>query len=243
MVRIWTLESIIHILQQTERKGYLSADGNVEYRVDDGVIGQILEREFGVTENNLHMADLNGENGEDYELKTARKRKGGNKLTLFHQKPTSGMTVREIFEEFGYIKKSARSDVMKKKLFTTVKGDRENNRGFRLVPETDNILHLYNKDRYLCTWDLEFEKLANVILTFAETQGVVNSKEESFHYVESYLLSELKSVKDAILNGYVVLDFSVDQPLDGGKMHDRGPHLRISTKKLDKLFGRIEKLL
>lgn len=243
MAHTWTLESIIHTLQQTEQKGFISADGNVEYRVDDGVVGQVLEREFGVTENNLHIADLNGEDGENYELKTARKRKGTNRLTLFHQKPTSGMTVREIFEEFGYIKKSSRSDVMKKKLFTTIKGDRENNRGFRLVPETDNIIHLYNKDRYLCTWNMDFKKLRNVILTFAETQGSINSKEEAFHYVESYLLSDLRSMKDAILNGYVVLDFSVDKSLEDGKMHDRGPHLRINVKKLNKLFNKVEQIL
>lgn len=237
----WTKDAVIARLQEIEQKGFIPIPEGT-FRNDDGIVGQVLEREFGVQENNLHLADLG-----IFELKGMRfKKNKPNMLTLFHQKPVSGMTVKEIFDRFGYIRKSKRSDIMKKKLFTTIRGDKLNSLGFILKPISDEEIKLYYKDEYLATWDLSeaSQKIDHVILAFAETEGSVNSRDEKFHYIKAYLLEGTKSLAEAISIGAVVMDLCIDQPADGSKsLHDRGPHIRIPIKKLNYLFDTVEEIL
>lgn len=237
----WTKDEVIEKLKDINKKGYIHIPKNM-YRTDDGVVGQILEREFGVKENNLHLADLG-----KYELKGMRYKKNRpNILTLFHQKPTSGMTPIEIFNEFGYIKQSNRSNLMKKKLFTTIRGDKINRLGFILHPIDENKVELYNNDKYIASWDLTKakEKIQQVILVFAETKGMTNSPDECFHYIKAFLLKNPCNFSSAISQGAVVMDFCIDQLADGSKPpHDRGPHIRISIKKLSYLFENVEEIL
>ncbi len=237
----WTKEAIIQRLIEIERKGYIAIPKE-SFRNDDGIGGQILEREFGVKENNLHSADL-----KKYELKGLRYKKSKpNMLTLFHQKPVSGMTVNQIFDRFGYIRKSKRSDILKKKLFTTISGNKYNNLGFILKAKSDTEICLYHKDEYLATWNLSeaANKINNVVLALADTQNKTNSSEETFHYIEAYLLENRKSLADAITAGAVVMDLCIDQPADKSKgIHDRGPHIRIPVKKLSYLYDSVERIL
>jgi len=237
----WNKESVIAKLEKINAKGYIPIPEEL-FRTDDGIVGQILEREFGIQENNLHIADLG-----IFELKGMRYKKNRpNMLTLFHQTSTSGMTPIQIFEQFGYIRKSNRSNVMKKKLFTTIRGDKTNSLGFTLKADNDYAIHLYHKDEYLATWDLSQakNKINQVILAFADTKGAINSKEEQFHYIKAYLLNDLKSLSKAITDGAVVMDLCIDQPADKSKgVHDRGPHIRIPVKKLDQLFNNVDQIL
>lgn len=238
---LWTKDLVIERLRTITEKGYLPIpDG--KFREDDGVVGQILEKEFGINENNIHLADLG-----TFELKGMRyKRNKPNMLTLFHQKPAKGLTTNAIFNRFGYIKQSHRSDMMKKKLFTTIRGDKLNNLGFILKANGENEINLYWNDEYLSTWDLTEgrKKIAQVILVFADTTGVVNSHNEQFHYTKALFLKDLKNMSDAINSGAVVMDLCIDQPADGSKgMHDRGPHIRIPIRKLNHLFECIETIL
>lgn len=237
----WTKEKVIKRLHEIEKKGYLPIPEDM-YRHDDGVVGQVLEREFCVSENNLHIADLG-----TYELKGLRyKERNASKLTLFHQRSTSGMTPLEIFDRFCYQKPSVRDGSMKRKLFTTVKGDRENNLGFILKARNGHAVDLYHHKEYLATWDLESgkRKIHQILLALAKTRGRVNSKEECFHYVKGYILSGPKDIYEAIDSGAVVLEFCIDQPADQtAAPHDRGPHIRIPIKKLDTLFERVEQVL
>ena len=123
----WTKERVTEEIERINRKGFIPISDGM-FRKDDGVIGQVLEREFGVDENNIHLADLG-----TYELKGLRGRKGRiSKLTLFHQTSTAGMTPIQLFNRFCYCKRSVRDGSMKKKLFTTVKGNRQNNLGLIL---------------------------------------------------------------------------------------------------------------
>lgn len=237
----WTKEAVIERLHEIKEKGFIPIPEGT-FRKDDGIVGQILEREFGVKENNLRLADLGV-----FELKGMRfKKSKPNILTLYHKKPIKGKTVPEIFNEFGYIKKSNRSNIMKKKLFTTIRGDKINNRGFRLIASSDNEIHLYHENDYLSTWDLSAaaDKINKVILAFAETKGKTNTINEEFHYVRAYLLEGNKGIAQAIQNGAVVMDLCVDQPADGSKsLHDRGPHIRIPVRKLEMLFDKVEQIL
>ena len=43
----WTKEKVIERLHEIEKKGYVPIPEGM-YRHDDGIVGQVLEREFGV---------------------------------------------------------------------------------------------------------------------------------------------------------------------------------------------------
>lgn len=237
----WEKEDIVKHLTYIKSKGFISIPIGM-YRKDDGIVGQILEKEFDLHENNLPIADLG-----TYELKGMRlNKKKSQTLTLFHQKPISGLTPIEIFDRFSYIRPSNRSGIMKKKLFTTIYGNRFNSLGFILKANGENIVDLFHHDEYLSTWDLSsgMKKIDKVILALAETQGQINSKSEKFHYVKAFLLSSPKELSTAISKGIIKMDLCIDQPLDSSKApHDRGPHIRISIAKLNGFFNNIEVLL
>lgn len=214
------------------------------YRKDDGMVGQVLERAFGIPENNIHLADLG-----TYELKGMRLRKNKScNLTLFHQTSTSGMDPAEIFARFSYERPSSRDGSPKRKLFTTIKGNKQNNLGFILKAEGGSTVALYHKDEYLATWDLTSGegKINQVLLAMAETTGAANSKDERFHFVQAYILSSPKNIYEAISAGAVAMDLCIDQPAAAfGKKapHDRGPHIRIPIRKLHLLFDSVERIL
>lgn len=52
----WTEEQIHKRLLEIQAKGFLPIPDGM-YRKDEGVIGQILEREFGIKENNISVRD------------------------------------------------------------------------------------------------------------------------------------------------------------------------------------------
>lgn len=238
---LWTKERVITRMREISEKGFLPIPQGM-YRKDDGIVGQVLEREFGVEENTLHLADLG-----TYELKGMRRNSSRRaaKLTLFHQKPTAGLTTMEIFDRFCYEKPARNGEEMKRKLFTTVKGNRINNLGLILRANPSHTIDLYYYDEYLSTWDLlnGRDKINQILLGLAQTRGAVNSKNEQFHYNHAYILSEPRNFCQAIAAGAVVLEFCIDQPADRSTIpHDRGPHIRIPLAKLNALFGSVEKL-
>ena len=239
----WTKEKVIQKMEELSDKGFICVPADM-FRKDDGIVGQILEREFGVAENNLHLADLG-----TYELKGMRKKKNkASTLTLFHQKPTEGLTTNQIFDRFSYEKSSQRDGSPKRKLFTTIYGNKVNNLGFILRGNGDANVELFFRDEYLATWDLTSGngKIKQVLLALAATRGAANSKDEEFHFVEAFILSSPKNICDAIASGAVVMDLCIDQPAsDFGKKvpHDRGPHIRIPIRKLNSLFDSVEKIM
>ena len=239
----WTKEKVAAKIKEISEKGFISIPKGT-YRKDDGIIGQVLEREFGVPENNIHLADLG-----TYELKGMRLKKNkSSNLTLFHQTSTSGMSPNQIFERFSYERPSKRDGSLKRKLFTTIKGNKQNNLGFILKASGESTVSLYYHDEYLATWDLTSGegKINQVLLAMAETTGVANSKDEKFHFVKAYILSSPKNIYEAISAGAVVMDLCIDQPAsDFGKKapHDRGPHIRIPIRKLHLLFDSVEQIL
>ena len=126
-MKTWNKEQVATKLREISGKGFISIPDGM-YRNDDGIVGQILEREFAVEENNLHIADLG-----TYELKGMRYKKGkSSTLTLFHQTSTAGMTPLQLFERFSYLRASQRDGSLKRKLFTTIYGNKENSLGFIL---------------------------------------------------------------------------------------------------------------
>ena len=239
----WTLDNITRKLQEIKAKGFIPiAPG--EYRRDDGVVGQVLERAFGVQENNLHVRDLG-----TFELKGVRA--GTGLLTLSHKRPETGLSPIQIFERFGYVRPSKRDpSIMKKKLFVTVSGKRPNSVGLRLRGICGTTLDMVYGEEDICKWDLTvpLEKIDQIILAKAETRGARNSIDEEFHYTTAYLLNGLKSLKDLVDNDVIVIDFCIDQPLDAKGNptkgpHDRGPHIRVPMKKLASAYTEVRQIL
>lgn len=137
----WTKENVIQKMEELRDKGFIRVPADM-FRKDDGIVGQILEREFGVAENNLHLADLG-----TYELKGMRKKKNkASTLTLFHQTSTAGLTPNQIFDRFSYEKPSQRDGSLKRKLFTTIYGNKVNSLGFILRGNGDANVDLFFKD-------------------------------------------------------------------------------------------------
>lgn len=238
----WTKDEVVRKVKEISDKGFIRIPDDM-FRNDDGIVGQILEREFGVAENNLHLADLG-----TYELKGMRKKNKASTLTLFHQTSTSGLSPNEIFDRFSYEKTSQRDGSPKRKLFTTIYGNKTNSLGFILRGNGEASVDLYYRNEYLATWDLTSGngKIKQILLALAETRGAANSKNEEFHFVEAYILSSPRNIYDAIASGAVVMDLCIDQPASDFRKkapHDRGPHIRIPVRKLDSLFENVDKIM
>lgn len=235
----WTIEEIRDRLMKIRDKGFIGIPKG-EYRRDDGIIGQILEKEFDLKENNLRIRDLGS-----FELKGMRKK--SSTLTLCHKTTDKGLTPLEIFDRFSYIRESKRQQgILKKKLFTTVKGNKYNNLGLKLSSFSASNIQMNYKAEFICNWDLtdSLQKIDQVILVLAESKGKTNSKEEMFYYTEGFILDNLKPLTELIDEGIIVVDFTIDQPADLSKSpHDRGPHIRVPKSKIKKAYNKVTKLI
>jgi len=214
---IWTREQIQKRLLEVEAKGFLPIPEGM-YRSDEGIVGQILEREFEIKENNISVRDLGS-----FELKGMRKT--SSKLTLCHKTTDNGLSPIEVFDRFGYEKPSNRDKlILKKKLFTTVTS-KPNKLGLRLVPSGDNRIDMYHNSEFICSWDLsgQLEKISDILLVFAETKGVTASREELFHYTSAHFIQRLKPLSTLVSSNIIVIDFCIDKPVNSKKKpHDRG---------------------
>lgn len=69
-----------------------------------------------------------------------------SKLTLFHQKSTAGLRPNQIFDRFSYEEPFLRDGSLKRKLFTTIHGNKVNNLCFILRGNGDANVDLYFQD-------------------------------------------------------------------------------------------------
>ena len=239
MSRSWEIEQIVEKLNDISSRGFIGVIES-DHRTDDGVVGQVLEKLFGIRENNLCVGDLG-----KFELKSARVK--SSTITLCHKKPNRGLTPLELFERFSYVKPSKRDpSVIKRKLFTTVTGKKPNSLGLRLVGLKNHRFELHYENEQLCEWDIseQISKIDSVIMVFATTEGATNSRSEKFHYNEAFLLKDILDIGTLISSGIVVLDLCIDQVLGGKKApHDRGPHIRVPKSKLFKAYKTVIPLL
>lgn len=236
---LWTLPAVKEKLIEIKDRGFIPIPEDM-FRTDDGIVGQIIEREFNVEENNLSVGDLG-----EFELKGMRAH--SNTLTLCHKTTTRGMTPNQIFDRFGYVRASLRNpSVMKKKLFMTITGDRLNKRGFILKSKNTNEIDLYHETEFIAGWNIEeqLEKIEKVILVIADTQGKANSLEEKFHYKEAFLMSGLNPINHLVNDAVIKIDLCIDKVVgDERQPHDRGPHIRVSKANLKKAYTTMAKIL
>jgi MvaI/BcnI restriction endonuclease family protein len=170
-----------------------------------------------------------------------------NVVTFAHKRPDIGLSPIQIFDRFGYVRKSNRDpDVMKKKLFTTVGGSRANSLGLRLQAGAKAHIEMFFHDEFICSWSLTdaLRKMDQVIPVEAETSGTRNSIDERFHFVRAYPLNGLRRIGDLVTENVVVVDFCIDQILGSSQgPHDRGPHIRISRRKVSRAYHEVRTLL
>ena len=240
----WTLEKIVTRLHKIRDAGFISVPED-EFRRDEGIIGQLLEKQFGLIENNFPLRDLG-----TFELKGMRKK--ASTLTLCHKTTADGLTPIQLFDRFGYIKPSKRDpSIIKKKLFSTIKGTAPNNLNLVLGPDENTKFSIYyqpndEKREFLAKWDVEdkIEKIDKIILVYANAEGRTNARDERFHFIEAWLLKGIKSVADLIDSGVIVVDLCIDKPVDSTKApHDRGPHIRIPKSKLSLAYKHVEQIM
>jgi hypothetical protein len=239
----WTLEAVKKRLEEIKAKGYIGIPTGM-HRTDDGIVGQILEREFKVAENNVSVRDLG-----TFELKGIRAT--SSNITLSHKKAQKGCSPIDIFNRFGYIRASNRDpSVLKKKLFVTINGVKANRQGLKLRGINDTDVDMVFCQEVVCEWDLTnpLQKMDQIILGIAKTTGKTNAPDERFYYESALLLDGLRPLKELIDKGIIVIEMSVDQPVrsDGTPLappHDRGPHIRAAVKKLPLAYKRIVKIL
>lgn len=239
----WTLDAVTKRLEEIKAKGYIPIPAGM-HRTDDGIVGQILEREFHVVENNLSLRDLG-----TFELKGIRAT--STNITLSHKKAQKGCSPIEIFNRFGYIRASNRDpNVLKKKLFVTINGIKPNPQGLMLRGIDDVSVDMVYGNEFICEWDLTapLAKMDQIILGVAKTTGKTNATDETFWYEAAFLLDGLKPLKALIDSGIIVIEMSVDQPVlaDGTPLkapHDRGPHIRASVAKLPRAYNVVKRIL
>ncbi len=156
------------------------------------------------------------------------------------------MTPLEIFEKFGYERPSKRnSQILKKKLFTTVKS-RPNNLGLYLVPQGNTCIEMHYGSQSICSWDLSqsLNKINAILLVFAQTQGVTASRDEKFYFTKAHLIKELKPLSTLVSSNIIVIDFCIDKIVGTDvSPHDRGPHIRIPKSKIFAAYEVNEKIL
>ncbi len=231
------LPELRSLLRKLEGKGYIPST-----RAGPTGIGHTLERQLGITENNLPIPDLGGV----FEVKATRAHTN-NLITLFTlDRGAWQFTAKEIVEDWGYIDENGRPS-----LFTTVSALAENSLGLQLsVPEGDSYLSLryVPDDDLLGSWDMEqivetFEsKLGNMLFVHADSQH--DAGREMFHFNRAHLLTrpDTTTFEESFTKGVVTIDIRM-YIRPNGTVRNHGTGFRISEQDLPKLFRRVRRLL
>jgi len=210
---------------------------------DDGCFGRALEELLGVEENNFKSADLKTEDGVSYELKTTN---GKGKTTLFSKEPAWNSNenfkkMSDFFNRYSYIPDPNFPEV--RKLNTTIKSDRWNNRGFKVIVKDNNLIVTHKNDGNCMQWDIKKllssanNKLKNLVVIERSGDGKIVDGKVSTGF-NSYVFSKM------ISNGQIVIETRLSMKKDStGKMYlkNRGTCFRISPQKLDKMYNKEKK--
>ncbi|MDP3900067.1 MAG: MvaI/BcnI family restriction endonuclease [bacterium] len=233
----WTLPQIKKTLCQIKEKGWV-----VSRRKHNTGIGQTLEEELGLKENNISMPDFG-----IMELKSQRSGTA-SMMTLFTKKP-EGITNAEILKRFGYLDPEYPKH---KILHQTITNGKKNARGFHCkIDEKEGKLLILRNRTVLGYYKLDFllqkaaEKIGNgLILVFADCKK--ESNEEFFHYKEAWLLKDLDLKQFLALSKYDIRLGVYRSGHNAGKPHDHGSAFRLtrlSEKTFPSLFKTHKRIL
>lgn len=232
-----TLRKLKEDLKKIKAKGFIKT-----HRAHDTGIGKTLEDLLGIKENNLRLPDVG-----DVELK-AKRIDSGSMLTIATKSPEPKGVNRILFEKYKYLDKEKQYN-----LHSTVYGSRKNRQSLKMAFENDKLV-LQNKSKIQIYWpvsifdDVLKAKSNKILLAFAETKGERKTKDEKFHYIEAYLLSDLNinKFKKAVETDKLKIDIRIGVYRSGknkGKYHDHGTGFRINKRDFLHLFDNFTQII
>jgi hypothetical protein len=232
-----TLRKLKERLKKIQTIGFVKT-----HRAHDTGVGKTLEDLLGIKENNLCFPDIG-----DVELK-AKRIDSGSMLTVVTKSPEPKGINKALFKKYKYLDKEGKYN-----LHSTVYGSRKNPQSFRVVFEDRKVV-LKNKFKIGAYWPISIfddvlkAKSNKVLLVFAETKGERKTKNEKFHFIEAYLISNLNinKFKSAIESDKLKIDIRIGVYRSGknkGKYHDHGTGFRINKRDFLHLFDKFTQII
>ncbi len=234
-----TFDELIEGLNELKEKGFVKT-----HRAGDTGIGKTLEDLLGIEENNIQ-----GPDGEDTELKAARKN-SASMLTLFTKSPLPRGINSKLRAEYGYPDENHPDKLVLRTTidsvdFNTIKGKK----GFMIVSKKDRIEIVPGRapkkfpdmpNPYWPKEDIEnsIKKKYKKSLLYVKADHRGAGAEEEFHFNAAYLLQGFdfakfaQSLKDGILKVDIRLGLYAN-----GDFHDHGTGVRIKPSMLDECFS------
>lgn len=215
----------------------------------DPGVGDTLENALGIRRNNLKTPDYKG-----IELKTTRLTRNGKKrsktrITLFNRVPDTGMTYREIVEQYGKYQIPHNAQTPRFQLVDTLRCSRTNAYDLQLDVDSNadniNIQHVNNagKSTFLSAWSISMLQEALAVKhheTFwiKATSKNVNNK-EWFRYDK---VIHTKNPNVSLLAPLVEIDkITVDLSAyfkENGQWRNHGMAFKIHPDDLSLLLGK-----
>jgi len=232
-----TLQKLKKQLEGIKKMGFVKT-----HRAHDTGIGKTLEDLLGIKENNLKLPDVG-----EVELK-AKRTDSVSMLTLATKSPEPKGINKVLFEKYKYLDKEGKYN-----LHSTVCGSQKNPQAFRVVFKGEKLI-LENKSKIGVYWPISIfddvlkVKSDKILLVFAQTKGERKTKNEKFHFIEAYLLSNLNinKFRSAIENDKLKIDIRIGVYRSGknkGKYHDHGTGFRINKKDFLHLFDKLTQVI
>lgn len=231
------IQELVKKLLSIKKMGFVKT-----HRANDTGIGKTLEDLLEIKENNLRLPDIG-----EVELK-AKRIDSQSMLTLATKSPEPRGVNKILFEKYKYKDPEGYFN-----LHSTVSGSKLNPQGFKITLDKHKLI-LINKEGINCYWpisifqDVLASKSNKILLVFAKTKGEPKTINESFHFTESYLLSDLNinKFKKAIATDKLKIDIRIGVYRSGkfkGKYHDHGTGFRIAKKDFLELFNHYKQLI
>lgn len=232
------LQTFSQKLNEISQKGYLPT-----LRKGDTGVGQTLEQNLGLTENNLSLPDIGGK----VELKAYRKNTD-SMLTLFTKEPISNLgrsRDKFLLETFGY-KSLAPNKIYD--FYTTVSATAYNSQGFKLEVIGNQLQLFHNSVPLEIYWPYELlrevfeKKLPSLVVVLADTRGA--EFDEQFFYNEAYYLKgfSFEGFMSAIIAGSIKVDFRMHMR-SNNTPRNHGTAFRIVKSKLYTCFDLKQRIL
>lgn len=234
-MNLQTFSEKLYIISQ---RGYIPT-----LRRGDTGVGQTLEKNLGLKENNLSLPDIGGE----VELKAFRKNTD-SMLTLFTKEPLSNFgrgRDRYLLENFGYA--SLTPDKISD-LYTTISAIDYNSQGFKLEVKGDRLQLCHKTIPIDVYWPYELlknvfeQKLPALVVVLADTIGY--EFDEQFHYNEAYYLKgfSFEGFMTAIEAGIIKVDLRMHLR-SNNTPRNHGTAFRVVKSKIYTCFDLKQRIL
>ncbi|HOE19599.1 MAG TPA: MvaI/BcnI family restriction endonuclease [Spirochaetota bacterium] len=231
------LKKLVKNLEDIKSKGFIET-----IRKGPTAVGYLLEKELGISENNITIPDIGGR----IEIKATRKNTN-SLITLFtFNRGVWRIKQKDLINKYGYIDAQGRQA-----LYATVSAKVHNAQGFFLAIDNDKHLVLLKnakEDETIAEWSTYviagkfMTKLDRLLLILADSKMV--DEKEFFHYNEAYILEN--PTPEKFLEGFNRNELMIDLRMhlkDYGGVRNHGTAFRISEKNLTDLYTKKRRLI